>query len=277
MRRILAAASLVALAACDGNPIAQGGGVTPEDTCAGSQVCTGEVNRFTYDSVNDRIRINNLPFDLDGTYLRTPSLDRGAFRAYVNEAGDEDYVALYRQSGTGSTYAGVVGTGGYLGFGYGGTVFGGSGSVNFPGNGEAVYRGQYAGIRVYDGGGLGFSDGTIRMRVDFEDFDNVGAIDTIVSGRRGYDENGNLLGTLPTLSGTTTGFTGDRLTETSILENLGGGNTGASGTLNGTFGGSGATEVAGVIVIEGDDALGSGLQVRESGAFTANRISFIRP
>ena len=77
--------------------------------------CNGEVNRFRYDAATDTISINNLPFDLSGTYTRQASLDRGGFRAYLNSAGFNNYVALYRD--TGNVSAGVVGTGDYLNYG----------------------------------------------------------------------------------------------------------------------------------------------------------------
>lgn len=262
---------LMLLAGCQATSTGIGGVTPPVSTTPGAcnttnHVCTGEVNVVLYNAANDTLSINNLPFDLSGLYQRVSALDRNGFRAYQNASGSKTYVALYSNSVTGNTHAGVVGTGDYLTYGYGGTVFGNSGNVVMPASGEAIYDGKYAAVRVYDTGGYGFADGDVNMSVDFNDFDTVGAVDTVVTNRHAYDSSGALLGNLPTLSGTTTQFNGNLIKSTTVKEILAGGATGSSGTLTGIFGGPNGNEVAGVIVLTGKDPL-STANTKETGAF----------
>ena len=229
-KHVLAVLAVSGLAACSGgngtNPTTGGGTGGSSSNCSGSTVCTGEVNRFVYDAGSDTLQINNLPFDLTGLYVREPKFDRSVTRpggvidtylGFINESGDEDYVALVRRSDSGDTEAAVIGTGGYLNFGYGGTVYRANGSTNMPNSGEAVYEGGYAGVRVYDVGGLGYSDGYVRLRVDFEDFDVTRAVDGTISNRRAYDSDGNFLGDLPFLSIATAELDGNLFTETPLI------------------------------------------------------------
>lgn len=277
-------AALMVLGACDGvNPITGGGGGSGgTSTCTGnSTTCSGEVNRFTYNSATDVVTINNLPFDLGGTYSRNAALDQDGFRAYVNDAGDETYVALFSADLANNVAAGVVGTDGYLEFGYGGTMYTSTGA-SLPSAGEATFEGQYAGIRVYEGDTtqLGFSRGTARLRMDFDDFDVVGAIDVLITDRTAYDNSNTLIGDLPYLSGQTTQHDGIRIKSTNVTEVYPDSSTGGTGTLEGIFGGTvGAGlggQIAGVVVITSPDQA-SGLNVMERGAFIANQTSFDTP
>jgi hypothetical protein len=99
MKRTLAllAASTILGACGDGtNPqtggIPIGGGGATGGSCSQSSgiTCWGEVNSFRYVSNTDVVTINNLPFDLDGTYVRVATLDRAGFQGYRNAAGSED-------------------------------------------------------------------------------------------------------------------------------------------------------------------------------------------
>lgn len=274
---LAAAAALVTLAGCTATTVT-GSGANPDGSvtgCAGSgnSTClsnvTQPVNRFEYNPVNDTIQISNLPFDLNGVYTRVASLDRNGFQAYRNDPtvpGSHPYIALYARSG--AVQAGVVGTGSYTDYGYGGRMFGNSGTISLPTTGQAQYQGKYAGIRVYEGvGGLDYTDGTVDMSVDFLDFQKTGAIDTVVTNRHAYDASGALKGSLPSLAATTTTANGNIIKTTAISEVLPSG-SGATGTLDAIFGGAGATQVAGVLVLTGQDPLGvAGQNVKESGAF----------
>jgi hypothetical protein len=295
MKRALISASLCALlAACGGNPLdplpgggGSGGGSgnggadgDAEDTCGSTNVvCRGEVNLFTYDSGTNTISINNLPFDLDGDYSFVGTVN--GFSQFINDNGDEIYVALYRE-GTEGTGAGVVATDGYANFGYGGVVLRSDGAT-LPSNGEATFSGQYAGIRVTSGvsGTTVAPDftrvtGTANMRVDFEDFDVVGAIDGVIINRVAIDET-NFPTALPSVSITTTGFDGIQIETTSAAEVVGPDQSGASGTFFGIFGGNvgaGTAEIAGIIILQGANFLNDDYDVLERGGFIAPQTSF---
>lgn len=281
MKKVISASlmALSTLSACTATNVVGSGPTGPETLgCAGkgNSVRFAEANKFQYNATTDTISINNLPFDLAGTYVRYPSLDRNGFKAYLDNTvapGAKTYVALY--NATANVQAGVVATGNYLNYGYGGQMFGNAQTVSFPATGQAHYAGTYAGIRVYEGGGLGFSDGQVSMDVDFNDFDTIGAIDTYVSNRNAYDSSGALIGVLPDLSGTTTSFNGNRIKQTSMTELFPGGTTGSVGTLDGIFGGNSGTEIAGVIVLTGPDPLSPGQNTKETGAFLLLRQGYV--
>lgn len=299
MNRAFLSISLIALlAACDGNPLdplpgggGGGGGVTGGDGGADNAegdncgdtgvVCRGEVNVFTYDSGTNTININNLPFDLDGNYVFTGLVN--GFSEFVNEEGDEIYVALYRE-GTEGTGAGVVATDGYANFGYGGVVLRSDGA-SLPNVGEATFSGEYAGLRVTSGVSSGGSiaplftrvTGDALMRVDFEDFDVVGAIDGLVINRVAVDDGG---AALPTISITTTGFDGIQIEQTAAAEIVGPDESGASGTFFGIFGGdvgAGTGEIAGIIILQGANFLNDDFTVLERGGFIAAQDSYTTP
>lgn len=273
--------ALFTLSACTPTNVVGGGGSGTGGTttgCAGSgqSSCVGEVNRFTYDATKDRLNLNNLPLDLDGIYARDTVLEAaigtgalGGFRAYRNVAGAGNYVALYQRSG--SVQAGVVASDTFLGYGNGGAMFGSTATVNLPTTGQANYLGNYAGIRVYEGTGanataLGYTTGTASTLIDFNDFDNGGAIYTNITGRQAYDSAGNPIGALPSLVASATQASSGKLNPATVTE-VGPGATSATGTLYGIFGGSGGAQIAGVLVLTGPDPLASGRNVKESGAF----------
>jgi hypothetical protein len=94
----------------------------------------------------------------------------------------------------------IVRTGGYVGYGFGGFVYERNGEVVLPelGAGQAVFRGDYAGMRVFDGiGGLEFTRGDMEIAIDFNDFNANEAVQGLLSNRRAFDINGAsiLLGT----------------------------------------------------------------------------------
>lgn len=285
-------AALTILAACEStNPITGGGGNGGNGSgngnglCSGTTTCSGEVNSFAYNPTTDVVTINNLPFDLGGDYARDPSLDRLGFRGYRNNAGAEQYVALFATDLAEQVAAGVVGTDGYVGFGYGGTMYSSTGA-SLPQNGEATFQGDYAGIRVTRDEpsladvAIGTSTGTVHLRMDFDDFDVIGAIDVSIIGRQAFDSTGAGIGALPDLAATTTQHDGIKIKSTSVVE-AGTGAGDGQGTLEGIFGGtigSGLNgKIAGVIVIQGTDPLATTRTVMERGAFIADQTSYSTP
>ena len=83
-----------------------------------------------------------------------------------------------------------------------------------------------------------------------------------------------VIGALPDISMVTTGFDpGNRIKQTTAVEVLPSGSAGATGTMEGIFGGTNGTEIAGVIVLTGPDAL-STVDVQETGAFVLLRNTY---
>lgn len=93
----------------------------------------------------------------------------------------------------------IVRTGGYLDYGYGGFVYARNGSVTLPteplpGSGQAIFTGDYAGIRIFDGtDGLQYTTGDAAVRVDFQDFPTNPGVGGTISNRQAYDSEGNSL------------------------------------------------------------------------------------
>ncbi|MFD2173706.1 hypothetical protein [Rhodobacter lacus] len=285
IRQALPFVALLGLAACDGAAITgPAGGDDSSNTpsggvCDGTTiVCMDEANSFTYDATKDEIHINNLPFDLDGTYQKVDGLTVDGQQVYRNADGARNYYALYVQGSNPLTAASVAATDSYIDYGYSGTMFRGTGDIDLPTDAQATYEGTYQGIRIYETGGAhGFSSGTVKMVVDFEDFDNTGLISTSIGNRVAYDASGAAIGTLPGLVVGDTQHSDGVIQATPISEGYGDTATGASGTLAGIFGGENGDQVAGVLVLEGPDALDADVRVRETGAFVIDQVSLIRP
>jgi len=285
--KITALAALTALGACglaglnetpSNGPTA--GGSVGGDVGGNVETFSGEVNRFDYDAATDTLSINNLPFDLSGTYTRDPTMDVTGFKAYRNSGGGRNYLAFYAESPGATVGAGAVKTANYNEFGYGGTVLRAT-RANLPTTGEAQFSGRYAGVRITNptSGQFNTVDGSASVLVDFRNFDGTGAIDISVSNRNLYDNTGALVGSLPNLAASTTSFqTGSNvLNQTAISEIVAPGTPHLSGTLNGAVGGTvGAGlggAIAGVIVISGPTSV-TGVTAEETGAFVATQSAY---
>lgn len=318
-RSMTALAAFVVLAACDGNPFASDtgdggtgdggtgddvtvetvtlGGVTLPAGDGSTAVPTaedpvvryeteGDAQSIVYDDATDTITIDNLPFDETGVFdlddvLPTLVAGPDGFMVYENNNGDpvRAYKAIYGASDSGETAVVVVRTGDYQGYGFGGFAYTRNGSVVLPDTGQAVYTGNYAGIRVFDGtGGLEYTTADITLEVDFEDFNATDAVEGSLSNREYFDDAGNLLGSLPTLILATGSISEDGEiggTASSLVLD-GGGNlqTFESGEYYAVLSGDDAGEVVGVIIVTGDDPNdvldgGEGITVQETGGFIA--------
>ena len=85
-------------------------------------------------------------------------------------------------------------TGGYVGYGFGGFIYERNGEVVLPdaGSGQAVFTGDYAGMRVFDGqGGLEFTRGDMEVAIDFNDFNANEAVRGVLTNRAAFDVDGN--------------------------------------------------------------------------------------
>lgn len=165
----------------------------------------------------DRFEVEGLAFDGDNIYTRSGPVQTlepvtgaitGPFAVYEAAAQYPDDVtntainqlthrALYGVSSSGDVAFAILRTGAYTGYGFGGFVYQRNGSVTLPTTGQATYRGDYAGLRDFEGvGGLEYATGTMTVDIDFDAFTaQTGAARTAVKGavtnREIYDIDGN--------------------------------------------------------------------------------------
>ncbi|MCI2397875.1 hypothetical protein [Aliiroseovarius subalbicans] len=268
---------------------------------------SGYAESITYNAGADTFSVDNLPFDADNVYARddvVPSL--GPFRVYENaEVYNDDvtgtpinqlpHKALYGVStnvngdGEPVTEFAIVRTGAYVGFGFGGFMYKRSDGVVLPDQGEAGFTGAYAGIRDFQNqGGLEYTTGDMDLAIDFSDFNSGDAVRGTVSNRAIFNVDGvdvtnsvtAALGvaSLPTLHLTVTADAIDANGEitgsaSSAFVNLGGAlETYEEGSYYAVLAGSGADmEVAGIIVVTGEDPRADGVIFRETGGFILYR------
>jgi hypothetical protein len=163
----------------------------------------GYAESFAYDATTDRFSVDNLGFDGDNSYTRGVAVGAlGPFRVYESARvfadsvtgapiGQFQHRALLGVSRSGETEFAVVRTGAYVGYGFGGFTYQRNGAVTLPNTGQATFSGDYAGIRDFKGiGGLEYTRGTMTMDIDFEDFNDGNAVKGAVSNRRIYDIDG---------------------------------------------------------------------------------------
>lgn len=243
------------------------------------------MNSLTYDPATDELIINNLPFDSEtGTYVRRAVLPNG-FAIYENdqaaEVGFADYLAVVRQSDSGFTLVGAVGTSDYINDSYAGaTTQRLSTSSTLPTTGQISYTGDYTAVRAsLDGGGSAATrvvTGTSNFRLDFEDFDGTGAAGGTISNRLLFFPDGT-----PVLDGTGNqvrldgiGFRDsvlDRATGLIAEQDASNGDASLSGTYNAMVTGPNAEEVAGYVLLTGTEAATGDLNVQETGVFIATQ------
>ncbi len=228
MRKSMTAmAACVVFTACDGNPfdtttastttgpvntstLALPPGTT--DPSAGVSIYryeeldangSGYAEAISYDSVNDRFFVDNLAFDGDNFYERddqAPNL--GPFKVYENDSFLNDpstgtpinqfqHKAIYGVSTSGKTEFAIVRTGQYVDYGFGGFLYQRNVGVTLPTSGQAVYSGQYAGIRDFlSRGGLEYVVGDAAVAIDFADFNDGSGVRGQITNRRVFDING---------------------------------------------------------------------------------------
>ncbi|MFN6978608.1 MAG: hypothetical protein ACK4OP_10825, partial [Gemmobacter sp.] len=147
----------------------------------------GFVTDVSYDAATDTFTVDNLGFDGDNTYSRGRRVGSlGPYAVYENAdvfndpltgagIGQFTHRAIYGVSRSGQTEFAIVRTGAYTGYGFGGFVYQRNGSVELPTSGQANYRGAYSALRDFEGrGGMELATGTMRVAIDFNDF-NAGA------------------------------------------------------------------------------------------------------
>lgn len=172
--------------------------------------------QYRNDQGQDEFIVDNIAFDGNNVYTRgdpvTGVAQLGAFAVYEGAETTTDpvtgttlntftYRAIYGRSTTGQTEFAIVRSGSYINYGFGGFIYqrndkdfdGNSVKLVLPDEGDALYLGDYAGIRIFDGrGGLEYVQGDAQMYVDFKDFnDGQRGVALFVRNRRVFDINGN--------------------------------------------------------------------------------------
>jgi hypothetical protein len=171
--------------------------------------------RYLNDEGQDEFFVDNIAFDGDNIYTRgdpvTGVAQLGPFAVYEGKEQTTDpvtgeslrtftYRAIYGRSENGATEFAIVRSGAYVNYGFGGFVYqrngfddaGNAVRLVLPSEGDARYRGDYAGIRIFDGrSGLEYVQGDAEMFVDFKDFnDGNRGVALFVNNRRLYNMEG---------------------------------------------------------------------------------------
>lgn len=207
----------------DGGTITSNGAIppgtaspSPDTTIFRKEPRSDEGNGFaegvTYDASNDTFIVDNLPFDGSEAepYQRGVAVGSlGDYAVYeapnvVNDPTNPNsqisqlrHRAIYGISRSGQTEFAIIRTGDYVNYGFGGFVYERNGTVNLPTEGQALYNGQGAGLRDYQGrGGLEYSTADVQIALDFDDFNEdtgqfEGAVDGFLFNRRVFDLAGN--------------------------------------------------------------------------------------
>ena len=217
---VLCAAALM-LAACDGNPFLGNDSGQPPDGTTGTSGATakssikrtevkdgasgnGYAEDFKYNAEDDTFEVDGLGFDGGNVYQRGSAVaSLGPFRVYEGDSTFTDpqtgavinqfaHRAIYGVSPNGRTSFAVVRTGAYIPYGFGGFVYQRAGGVTLPSTGQAIYQGNYAALRDFNGvSGLEYATGDMQVAIDFNDFNDGSAVAGQVDNRAIYDINGN--------------------------------------------------------------------------------------
>ncbi len=299
-RPVLALCATLAVAACgEGtNPLTDPRHPGPENPGTGEDTRPGAIygfgldpdlsmNSLRYDAATDEIIINNIPFDgPDGRYGRAGTLPNGFGRYESRQTlttGRRQYYAVFRRSDSGFAQAGAAASPDYVRFGFGGvTAQRSNARVRMPNEGEYVYTGEYAAVRVFDLSRDGAVDGAqyitgqAQLDVDIRDFDVVGAVEGVIVNRMLFDSDGNLLGVLDdyiSLATAEIDFANQTI-RPSAASGISFADSEAitTGDWAGVFAGPDGKEVAGIVILTGttgsDPDSGT---VRETGVFIAIR------
>lgn len=303
----------------------------------GADMFNGYATGFRYDADTDTFYVEGLAFDgnqPEGTPYQRNSIDLqpgprpinsplpARFGAYegpetfpdplTNVAIDQfSHRAVYGKSLSGLTEFAIVRTGSYTEYGFGGYIFQRNGNVVLPSSGQAIYNGDYAGLRDFNGvSGIEYVTGDMDISIDINGFSGScstdrcsDAVSGTVTNRRIFDRSGNnitqdVIDDInreedATLSGLPT-----------LIFRVGPGVMDRNGEINGTLNsnfrnregrqvqyeegnyyaimagdhtaGSGG-EIVGIIVVEGDNRSVPGTTFRETGGFIATRQQPVGP
>lgn len=186
----------------------------------------GLVSAVSYIADSDTFQVDGLAFDGLNVYSRGVAVSQlNGYSVFEAEVVTPDFLtgdaigqfvptrAVYGVSdnslanGEPRTSFAIVRTGAYNGYGFGGFIYERNGDVVLPTSGQAIYSGDYAGMRVFGGaGGLEYTTGDMFIQFDFDDFNATDGIYGEISNRRAFDVDGAEIGlggdglVLPTLT-----------------------------------------------------------------------------
>ncbi len=271
----------------------------------------GYVSSVAYDATSDTFEVDGLGFDGANVYSRGTAVSQlrshQVYDADLRTPDDlngtpinqnQPYRAIYGVSnntiegGDPRTSFAIVRTGGYVQYGFGGFLYERNGDVVVPTEGQAVFRGDYAGTRVFtNSGGLELTRGDVTIAVDFEDFNTNNAVRGAIFNREALRTDGSIVPLggdgqliLPQLnfvvraggtdinaqgefSGELNNFTRN---EEGALEVYESGNYFAILAGDATDPADGG-EVVGVFIVESEDPRFEGVTAQETGGFIAYR------
>ncbi|MFD0980904.1 hypothetical protein [Tropicimonas aquimaris] len=268
----------------------------------------GFATNVSYDAASDTFYVKNLGFDGTSETPYTRGVDVGSLGPFaVYEAVDKvvdpltgtvieqfPHKAIYGVSKSGDTRFSIIRTGAYVNYGYGGYIYERDGKVVLPTTGQAAYSGDYAALRDFNGrGGIEYATGDMTIDIDFEDFENGGAVKGYVTNRVVFDTAGNDI-TQDILDGLTAESGVNVSALPTLIFKVGPGHKDSNGELSGelnsykpnnggaleefesgnyyaVISGDDAEEIVGVIVVEGDDPRFEDVTVRETGGFILSR------
>ncbi len=158
---------------------------------------------------DDTFIVDGLGFDGENTYAASSVIANvGGYQVFEAELEAPDFLtgdpigqvgayrAVYGESinnvdGVPQTSFAIVRTGGFVGYGFGGFIIERQGGVTIPESGQAVFNGDYAGVRVFENlGGLEHTTGDVQIAIDFEDFNTNAAVNGSLTNRAAFDING---------------------------------------------------------------------------------------
>ncbi|MFW2589923.1 hypothetical protein [Sagittula sp. SSi028] len=268
----------------------------------GFDTATGEVviDGLPFDGDNSYTRN---AFASDSSALATNS----SFDAYTASNGSTTYYALFRRSESGYAQVGASATDRYITFGptgAGAQRLAGDGALPSSQN-SYQFNGEYAAVRtIVDDAAdtvVQYVSGTIRLDVDTDDFDGRGEVSGVVQDRVFYDTNGNTLFTTDTsvggrdqeyisltdgaidfddwtissASGSAAIVANGALSDpgaTGVPADAEGSRQITSGDWSGVFAGPNGEEVAGVLLVEGQGAVGIDESTGQTIILTADNI-----
>lgn len=265
----------------------------------------GLVRSVNYLADSDTFEVDGLAFDGLNVYSRGVAVSQlNGYSVFEADVVTSDFLtedpigqlapnrAIYGVSnnalagGDPRTSFAIVRTGAYNGYGFGGFVYERNGDVVLPTSGQAIYSGDYAGLRVFGGaGGLELTTGDMSVQFDFDDFNATDGIYGEISNRRAYGTDGTEIElggeglVLPTLMLTVN--VGDTDVQTNgefsgSAVNYVDGEAYESGSYYAVIAGDMTTagdggEIVGVIVIESNDPRYDNVTVQETGGFILYR------
>lgn len=284
-RLLFLAGALAVLTGCGGNPFLIEPTTTPTEPVDPADPNTSvnskfawdpakklTMNKVTYDKANDKLVINNLPFDgPDGIYDNVMTFSNGTTgykSRTTGTTGQVTHYAVFVESAAmqATAAAGVD----WVQYGNAGANVNRS-SFKVPDTiGEYIYVGDYAATRTFDSrGGIELVTGDVSLLVDVLDFDPVSGIQgdivgNITNRKREFSD----LYTGPNAFGSTTATQGRDLPDILLAEVSFDGATGTfnngvastksplgktqgTGTYSGLFGGATGDQIGGYTVVTG--------------------------